>query len=302
MKKTDQATHITPRVLKKMPLPQPGAEGDKEERGRLLVIGGSSEMPGAILLAATAGLRAGAGKLQIATTNAIASHVAANVPEARVFALPETKTGELSSAGVARLEKQLEGAQAVCIGPGLMDTPSVGRFVKAVLKLCRDAVVVLDAGAISCLVADKKLLHAHAGRAIITPNAGEMASLYGMDKASIEQDQLRIARRAAKELRAVVALKGRETFIARPDGEVYRNDAGNVGLAASGSGDVLAGIVAGLAARGAEPFAAAVWGVYLHARAGDRLAARMGQLGYLPREIPAEIPSLMSELSASDKR
>ncbi len=302
MKKIEQSIHITPRLLKKIRLPQPGAEGDKEERGRLLIIGGSSEMPGAIMLAATAGLRAGAGKLQIATTESVAPLVASNVPESLVFALPETKAGELSHAGVARLEKHLGEAQAVCIGPGLMDTTVVRRFVKAVLRCCDKSIVVLDAGAISCLATDKKLLHAHEGRAIITPNAGEMAGINETDKSMIERDSLRIALRAAKELRAVVALKGRETFIATPDGEAFRNDAGNVGLAASGSGDVLAGIVAGLAARGAMPHIAAVWGVYLHARAGDRLAARMGQLGYLPREVPAEIPSLMSGLSKRVKR
>jgi NAD(P)H-hydrate repair Nnr-like enzyme with NAD(P)H-hydrate dehydratase domain len=100
----------------------------------------------------------------------------------------------------------------------------------------------------------------------------------------------------------VIALKGRETFIAAPTGKTYSNRAGNVGLATSGSGDTLSGIIAGLAARGAEPLQAAVWGVYLHARAGDRLARRMGRLGFLARELLAEIPALMSELDGRKKR
>jgi NAD(P)H-hydrate repair Nnr-like enzyme with NAD(P)H-hydrate dehydratase domain len=93
-------------------------------------------------------------------------------------------------------------------------------------------------------------------------------------------------------------MKGDETLIAAPQTRtVYSNRAGNVGLATSGSGDVLAGIISGLAARGAPPLQAAVWGVYLHARAGDELAKRMGRVGYLARELLQEVPALMSLLS-----
>ena len=95
-------------------------------------------------------------------------------------------------------------------------------------------------------------------------------------------------------------LKGRETFVASPGGKVFVNRAGSVGLATSGSGDVLAGVIAGLVARGAEPARAAAWGVYLHALAGERLARRVGPLGFLARELPAEIPPLMAELSRSN--
>jgi NAD(P)H-hydrate repair Nnr-like enzyme with NAD(P)H-hydrate dehydratase domain len=92
-------------------------------------------------------------------------------------------------------------------------------------------------------------------------------------------------------------LKGRETFVVSPDGEAFVNRAGSVGLATSGAGDVLAGVIAGLVARGAKPAHAAAWGVHLHALAGERLSRRMGLLGFLARELPAEIPPLMSELS-----
>jgi NAD(P)H-hydrate repair Nnr-like enzyme with NAD(P)H-hydrate dehydratase domain len=107
---------------------------------------------------------------------------------------------------------------------------------------------------------------------------------------------------AVTKLGAVVALKGRETLIAAPaSGNVYCNRAGNVGLATSGSGDTLSGVITGLAARGSTPFQAAVWGVYLHARAGDALARRMGSLGFLARELLAEIPPLMAKLCPTGK-
>lgn len=293
---------ITPQVLKRFPLPLPDEGGDKEERGRVLVIGGGREMPGAIILAATAALRAGAGKIQIATGESIAPLVAASVPESRVFALPETKSGALASNATAKIEEHIGKVQSVCIGPGMIEEKAVTRFATGVLKYCREVPVVLDAGALSCLNEKREILHALEGRAIITPNADEMADIIGEDKEAIKRDPSATARRAADELRAVVAFKGRETYIAAPEGGVYCNRAGNVGLATSGSGDTLSGIVAGLAARGAEPLTASIWGVYLHACAAERLAERTGVLGFLARELLAEIPPLMSELSRTARK
>lgn len=298
MNKSESSILITPETLRAIQLPQPDEGGDKEARGRVLVIGGGPELPGAVILAATAALRAGAGKLQIATSRSVAPSIGAWVPEARVFALPETKSGALAGSAASKLEERLGEVQAVCIGPGMIEEAAVVRFVKGVLRGCKDVTVVLDAGAIACLADSRELLHALEGRAVITPNVDEMAGICVMSEEEIKSDPAAVACRAAEELRAVVALKGRETFIAGPDGTLYRNEAGNVGLATSGSGDVLSGLVAGLAARGAEPLAAAVWGVYVHALAGDRLAERMGRMGFLARELPAEIPLLMSELDA----
>ena len=131
------------------------------------------------------------------------------------------------------------------------------------------------------------------GRAVLTPHAGEMASLLDMEKDAIEAEPGATALHAAGRFGAVVVLKGAESWISTPDGTLYRYDGGNVGLATSGSGDTLAGIVAGLAARGAPPLNAVVWAVYLHGSAGRALAKRIGPLGFLARELLAEIPPLL---------
>jgi NAD(P)H-hydrate repair Nnr-like enzyme with NAD(P)H-hydrate dehydratase domain len=120
-----------------------------------------------------------------------------------------------------------------------------------------------------------------------------MAHLTGIAKERVAAAPEHLARQVAQEWNAVVALKGATTFIAAPDGERWRHTGGNIGLAVSGSGDVLAGVIAGLAARGADLAQAVCWGVALHARAGERLAARMGTLGYLARELPGELPALL---------
>lgn len=263
----------------------------------MLVVGGASEMPGAVILAATAALRAGAGKLQIATCRSIAPVVAAAVPEARVFALPETKAGAIAASASKEIIARGQEVQAVLIGPGMIDEKAVVRLVKSVLPRMGRATLVLDAAALSCFETSPHCLHRLDCQAVLTPHAGEMAKLLGVGKTLITSEPLEMARRAATTLRAVVALKGAETYIAgHGASKSYCNHAGNVGLATSGSGDTLSGIIAGLAARGATPLQATVWGVYLHARAGDVLAKRIGRLGYLARELLAEVPRLMSQM------
>lgn len=286
---------LTDEFLRGWPLPQPDEGGSKEERGRVLVVGGSSEMPGACVLAATAALRAGAGKLRVATTEGVAALVASAVPESRVFALKETKSGAISASAAERIAEEAEKVQAVVIGPGMIDSRAVSKLMIGLLPLIERPVVILDAEALSCFASAPKFLDKIRCRTILTPHAEEMAGMTGEGQDAIESSREEHARRAAKGFRAVVVLKGRETLIASPDGEMYVNHAGNVGLATSGSGDVLSGIITGLAARGSAPVQAASWGVYLHARAGERLAEKMGRLGYLARELSAEIPSLMKE-------
>jgi ADP-dependent NAD(P)H-hydrate dehydratase len=111
----------------------------------------------------------------------------------------------------------------------------------------------------------------------------------------VQADPLGAARQAAADLQAVVAMKGGRTFIVTPQGQAWCCDRGQVGLATSGSGDTLAGIIGGLLARGAVPAEAAIWGVFLHAEAGARLARRQGRVGFLARELAAEIPQIMAD-------
>jgi len=289
---------ITPAFLRRWPLPRAGGSGGKEDRGRVLVIGGSPEMPGAVVLSATAALRAGAGKLQIAVARSTRAVVAQAVPEALVAALPEKKSGGLVLT--ARVEKLISEADAVLAGPGMDEDPGMARVLRRLVSsISPRGTLVVDAAALLPLARDADLLAPLEGRAMLTPHAGELASMTGERKEAIEKEQADRARKAARRFHACVALKGEETFIADRSGRLWHNRNGNAGLAISGSGDTLSGIAAGLAARGAPPHQAAVWAVALHARAGDRLARRMGPLGFLPRELLAEIPSLMRELSRS---
>lgn len=298
-------TDITPALLRRWALPMPGAGGDKETRGRVLVVGGAAQMPGAVILAAMAALRAGAGKLQIATCASIASSVATVVPEARVIALPEGDSGALDATALPILCELGTGADAIVVGPGQLEDAATDAMLARWLQGLPEVPVVVDAAALGALpLLDSTVV----ARLILTPHAGEMAKLLAVDKATISADALHFACEAARRFDAVVAAKGAETYISGRASAAdvargpFRNQAGNVGLATSGSGDTLAGVIAGLAARGASPLQATAWGVYLHGSAGDVLAERIGPLGFLARELLAEIPALMHGLAPVAQR
>ncbi len=261
-----------------------------------MIIGGERSTPGAVILAATAALRAGSAKLQIATAASVAPFIGVAVPEALVVSLPETRDGAIHRRAAALLAERAASADAVVVGPGMIDEGSTISLLEAFFqRLGRGPVLVLDAGAVSTLNGNGILLAPHEGRLVLTPHAGEMAALLGENKQSVLDNPLAIALAAASAYRSVALLKGAETLIARPDGKAWRYTGGDIGLATSGSGDVLAGIIGGLAARGADATTAALWGVYLHGEAGNVVGARHGQIGFLARELSPELPSLMEK-------
>jgi len=279
---------LDPASLAQMPLPA-DRTGDKETRGRVLIIGGSLESPGGAMLAGIAALRAGAGKLQVAVAEAVQPHVAVALPEAMVVPMPADVTA------AARLACELfQKADAAVVGPGMMDEAMVARLTSALLKVRGGPPLVLDAAALAALRPDSVRIH---GRTILTPHAGEMARLSGWSKQQVEADPLAIAREIAARYGAVVAMKGACTYVVAPDGTALRHPDGVFGLATSGSGDTLAGVMGGLLARGASTLEAAAWGVYLHGQAGVRLAKKVGPLGFLAREILDEIAPAMAAAS-----
>ncbi|WP_115043181.1 NAD(P)H-hydrate dehydratase [Xanthomonas arboricola] len=279
---------LTAAALRSMPLPAPG--GDKEQRGRVLIVGGSMRVPGAVLLAGEAALRTGAGKLQIATAASVAPGTALAVPEALVLGLAQNGQGE-----IVRGHRALDGAMAACdaavIGPGMASSATTTAMVR---RAAEQAVctLVLDAGALS------RGLRAPIGRPfVLTPHAGEMATLAGDDKAAVEAAPGAYALKFAQKLRSVVIVKGADSFIAGPDGVVWMHRGGASGLGTSGSGDVLAGLIAGFAARGCDALTAALWGVFVHAAAGRQLARRIGPVGFLARELGLEVPGILDRLA-----
>jgi hydroxyethylthiazole kinase-like uncharacterized protein yjeF len=287
-------TIVTPEVLRGWQLPEPN--GDKNTRGSILVIGGSSETLGAVLLAAEAAMRAGAGKLQVATAASVAPFAAAALPEALVRSLPETEAGAISADAADVVRDLAEAADAVLIGPGMADKEVTQEFGARLLPHVTGP-LALDALGLACVTADDTCLHHLDGRVVLTPNPLELSYALHVDEDALADDPAGAAADLAARARAVVGLGGVTSWVAAPDGALWRDDSGAAGLGVSGSGDVRAGITGGLLARGADPAQAAVWAAFLHGRCGERLSSTVGRLGFLARELPPEIPRALAEIT-----
>ena len=284
---------IDVRYLRSHPLPTHRA-GDKHSRWRVLVVGGNVDLPGAASLAGRGVLRAGAGVLRIVTCQTNAPHIAAVLPEAMVVGLKENSAGEIASENSRRLIELASTCDVVLIGPGMLHEASVAQLCSTLMSM-DGPLFVLDAEAFTVL-RSIELSPNNRRRIVCTPHAGEMAKYLEKDREDVEKDPLDAARETSSRLGAVIAMKGASTFVVAPSGEALLNEHGSIGLATSGSGDTLAGILAGLLARGAAPVVATAWAVFLHAEAGRRIAERIGRLGLLAREIPEEIPRIMQDL------
>jgi ADP-dependent NAD(P)H-hydrate dehydratase len=281
------------------PLPPITAGNDKNGRGRVLVVGGAEFVPGALRLTGEAVLRAGAGKLQMATVKAAAMSLAVLMPEAAMIALPADKEGEIASSAAKLLTERLARCDVLIMGPGMSAARQTSDLVAAMLRKVEEkTIVILDAAALTCasdLAADIRALK---GRVIITPHHGEMSYLTGTPTEAISADPAKAAREVATAYGAVVLLKGAETFLAAPDEETLLFDGGCPGLATGGSGDVLAGLIGGLAARGAKAVEACAWGTVIHGRAGVTLSKQVGTVGFLARELLPLLPHLIEEAHA----
>ena len=278
---------LTRAALKAFPLP-PVVDGDKETKGRILVIAGSRQVAGAALLTATAAMRAGAGKLRMVTVENVAVPTALAMPEAMVVGLPEAKDGGFTRAAIRQIREQADRVDVVVAGPGMAEAKTCAALAEALLA--SPANVVLDAALLHSLKPGK-----HGGREppILLPHSGELASLLSCEEVEVDRDPIGCGRRAAATYDANVLVKGVSSHVVTPDGRAWTYKGGAPGLGVSGSGDTLAGIVGGLLARGADSLTALLWGVLLHGEAGEALSRKVGPVGFLAREIPGEIPGLL---------
>ncbi|WP_454280377.1 NAD(P)H-hydrate dehydratase [Sphingomonas sp. Marseille-Q8236] len=275
------------------PLPLPEGEVDKKSRGRVLVIGGSARAPGVVRLTAEAAMRAGAGRVRVATRARAAMQVAMLMPELGVVEMPEAD-GEIAVTDQAALAEQAAMHEAVVIGPGMAAEQPAAKVVAALDPSgSPETALVLDAAAVTCLRHDPDHVHSWRGRLILTPHHGEMAKLLDRSADAVRDDQPGAARETARRTQSVVVLKGTQTFIAQPSGTLLHYPGGGPGLATGGSGDVLSGVIAGLLSRGVAPVEAAAWGVWLHGEAGRRLAVSTGPIGFLAGELLAVLPGLL---------
>ena len=277
-----QLNHESVRSL----LPDRDCNAHKGNFGKILLLCGSLGYTGAAYLAAMGALRSGAGLVFLGVPESIYAIEAVKLNEAIVFPLPEDG-GRLSEAAIPEILDRLPKMDAVLVGCGLGQSEGTLAVTKAVLENA-DCPVVLDADGINVMVQHKDILRGRQAPTVLTPHDGEFARLGGF----LGEDRMAAAASMAKDLGCVMLLKGHRTCIT--DGENhYINHTGNPGMAVGGSGDLLAGIIAGLLGQGLAPLEAAAVGAWLHGAAGDICGREIGQYGMLPTDMLRVLPRLM---------
>lgn len=269
-------------------LPERPADGHKGTFGRVLAVAGSVSFTGAPVLAARAATRSGVGLVFLGVPRAVWPVAAVKCDEAMPFPLPEDGEGRLSLEALEPLLARLAGCDAALLGPGLGQSGDLRALVRALLSRM-PCPLVLDADGINALDGHIDVLSDCPAPLVLTPHDGEYRRLMGRWPG---EDRAAAAREAAAACRAVVVLKGHRTVIAAPDERLWRNTTGNHGMAKGGSGDALAGILLALLGQGMEPGRAAAAAVWIHGRAGDRCAGRLGYRGMLPTDLIETLPEV----------
>lgn len=269
---------IHPSDLKPL-FPRRNRTGHKGLFGHVLCMGGSKGFSGAVTLTSRSALRSGAGLVSAFVPEAVHAVVAGAIPDVMVHSvMPE---GRWTS---------------IVAGPGMGRSATTREQVLQLLE--QDSVpVVLDADAVTVLTDHIEAISTAACPVIMTPHPGEFAALFDLKVDDVEEDRFGMAKMAADKLNAVIVLKGAGTVVAAPGVPLAVNLTGNPGMAVAGSGDVLAGLIAGLVGQGLSPFGAACAGVWLHGRAGDLAAGEKCQAGILASDLIEKIPEAFRDIS-----
>ena len=278
-------------------LPPRDERAHKGDFGRVLVVAGSIEYPGAPLLTGLGAMRAGAGLVRVAAAESVVARLAGAIPELTWLALDEEAPGLIAPGGWRRVSTAVAEHDAIVIGPGLGRQPATRRRARQLIASLPLPGVV-DADGLNALAEGARWWQGVRAQLVLTPHPGEFGRLTGeaVPDADDDEGRARAAGAAATHWGQVVVLKGPRTVVADPDGEVLRADVATPALATAGSGDVLAGAIAAFMAGGATPIVAAACGVAVHGAAGLLAADRIGSAGTMARDIAGLLPTAIAEL------
>ena len=280
-------------------LPERPLSANKGSFGKVLVVAGSINYIGAAYLACIGAARVGAGLVTLSTASSLQPILAARMTEVTYVPLPEAEAGIIDSKAASVLKQWLPDYEVLLMGCGLGQKPQVVEFVKSILfdvVSASSTSLVLDADALNILAQIPDWWQKLSQDAILTPHPGEMARLAGVSVDEVQKQRLDIARKAATEWRKIVVIKGAYTIVAASDGRARISQIANSGLASAGTGDVLAGVIAGLVAQGLSLFDAAACGVYLHGHAGEMVKGEMGDAGILAGDLLPALPKVIKGL------
>ena len=254
-----------------------------------MVVGGSVGLTGAPVLCASAALRSGAGLVTLAVPESVYFIAASQLTEVMVHPLSETPAGVLSTSALPALKPLMARANVLALGPGLSTHLQAVHAIRELVAKAK-LPIVLDADGVNAFAGAGKLLAKGKEPVVITPHPGEMARFLETTAEAVQRNRLKTAVQAAKRFKVIVVLKGHQTVVASPAGKTYVNKTGNPGMATAGMGDLLTGMIAALIGQGVSPFEAAKAGVYLHGKAGDLAARKVGQVCLTAGDVLASLP------------
>jgi NAD(P)H-hydrate epimerase len=287
-----EAGLISGSVLREMP--RRTRASTKFSSGNVFIIGGSTGLTGAPSMAALAAMRAGAGYVTVGAPASLELSFTVRLLEAMMVGLPEDGDGHLDPAGVEPVLRAIGRADAVVLGPGLSKDPDAQALARAVIPRV-DVPLVIDADGLNALAGHlEEVLPQRRWPTVLTPHAGELGRLLGVDSREIERTRVAHAREAAARSRAFVVLKGDDTLVAAPSGRIAVSRGDAPALATAGTGDVLSGVIGAMLAKGMPVAQAACAGVYAHLRAGQLAAASHGPDGVIASDVIAALPAALS--------
>ena len=295
----DIATELITEDYVRAMLPKRPRNAHKGTFGRVLVCAGSLHYIGAAYLACEGAIRVGAGLVTLATAHSLQPILAAKLTEVTYAPLPESEPGFIDSEAYKVLHERLSDYDVLLMGCGLSQHPSAMEFIRDTLFELSPSLslsLVLDADALNALAQIPGWWQRLSQDAILTPHPGEMARLTGLHIEEIGRDRLKEVREAASLWQKTVVLKGAHTLVASPDGEAKMSTVANPGLASAGTGDVLAGAIAGLMAQGLSPLAAASCGAYLHGAAGELVRTELGDAGMVASDLLLALPKTIKKI------
>jgi len=264
-------------------------DSHKGDFGHVFILAGSRGLTGAAALCSNAALRSGAGLVTLGVPASLSLTMSRKLTEVMTLSLSETKDATLSLNAEEQILKKIKASDVVVLGPGLSQNPETQKLVnRLVIKI--DKPMILDADALNAISSNVNRLKKIKTEYVITPHLGEMSRLTAKGVKYVKNKRLVVAKKFSRDYNAVVVLKGAGTVVAEPGGKSYINSTGNPGMATAGSGDVLAGIIAGFLGQGLKAFDASIIGVYIHGLAGDLAARDKGEIGLIAGDIIEHIP------------
>lgn len=292
-------TYLVERSDVRSMLPSRPLTAHKHSVGKIFVLAGSKGLTGAAVMCSNAAMRSGAGAVVLGIPKSLLPIVSKKVTEVMPTPLEETEQLTVSQKAMPAIQRYVDWADIILLGPGLGRDEETGSVVFGLIEKIKKPMII-DADGLNALATNMNALKKRRGETILTPHTGELSRMIGISSKEIEENRVEIARQTARDFKVNLVFKGAPTLVAVPSSEVYINSTGNPGMATAGSGDVLSGTIVGLWGQHVKAKDAAISGVYVHGLAGDLAKEQYGEMGMVATDILSALPEAIKRIHQTE--